>query len=189
MRIIDESNKEITEQEANLKLGYLKEERIFVKHHEAVKAQAPVYKVFPKTFYFDDGTSYTTSGMDDPHIGEGNSYEPLPNEEDKTVYGMDLTKVLIEPAVEPRDAYDEYEDVLVYHRYTQEQLNEIADKNNQKQQEKQFLATGEDRINELNEYLERQAKSIDNLVVMLTDISFGMDGMEEFPLEEEEMEE
>ena len=127
--------------------------------------------------------------MDDPHIGEGNSYTPLPNEEDKTVYGMDLTKVLVEPAVESHDAYDEYEDVMVYHRYTQEQLNEIADKNNQKQREKRFLVTGEERINEINESLEKQAKSIDNLVVMLTDISFGMDGTEELLVEEEETEE
>ena len=91
MRIFDENNVEI--EKPNPELGYLKENKLFIQHHEAIEA-----------------------------IEEQGHYEVI------AVYpngGKDVEWVVDVPGVEAQEAWDEYEDVLRYVLYDEEQLAEM----------------------------------------------------------------
>ena len=111
MRILDENNIEI--ESPNLELGYLKPDRMFIQHHDAVEA-----------------------------VAEEGHYEVIaeyPNG------GKDVKWVIDVEAVEAAEAWDEYEDVLRYVLYTEEQL---AEREEQKKQ------TPEYRIAELESLMD-----------------------------------
>lgn len=84
-------NEEKTTELKNYELtkGYLKADKLFVAHHEAVEAKDAVYR---------DREVVEESG------------------------GVSIYKDLVTPAVEAKDAYDEYEDIQVYIPYTAEEL-------------------------------------------------------------------
>lgn len=91
MRIFNQKNEEI--QTYDETLGYLVNDRILVKHHEAVEA-----------------------------VEEQGHYEVI------AVYpngGKDVEWIVDEEKVEAKEAYDEYEDILRYVPFTQEELNNI----------------------------------------------------------------
>lgn len=60
--------------------------------------------------------------------------------------GKDVAWVVDVPGVEAKEAWDEYEDILRYVLYTEEELKAIEEKKNK--------PTAEDRIKELEEALE-----------------------------------
>ena len=96
MRILDINNVEIESPDFNL--GYLKEDKIFVAHHEAVEAVE------------EQGHEEIVAEYKN-HKGE--------------VYGRDVAWVVNVEAVEAKEAWDEYEDIQRYVLYTEEELAEI----------------------------------------------------------------
>ena len=91
MRILDELDNELNTNELDFSKGYLKEEKIFIKHHDAVSA-----------------------------VEEQGHYEIIkeyPNG------GKDAEWVIDVPKVEATEAYDEYEDIQRFVKFTQKELN------------------------------------------------------------------
>ena len=101
MTIIDEQGQEI--QDPDLSLGYLKEYRRLVAHHDAIEYQPPVYNEVVVKEY-DNG-------------------------------GVLKERRLVTPAVEAQDAWDEYEDVLLYVLYTEEELAAIEEEKKRQEEE------------------------------------------------------
>ena len=91
MRILDELDNELNANELDFSKGYLKEEKIFIKHHDAVSA-----------------------------VEEQGHYEIIkeyPNG------GKDAEWVIDVPKVEAKEAYDEYEYIQRFVKFTQKELN------------------------------------------------------------------
>ena len=91
MRILDELDNELNTNELDFSKGYLKEEKIFIKHHDAVSA-----------------------------VEEQGHYEIIkeyPNG------GKDAEWVIDVPKVEAKEAYDEYEYIQRFVKFTQKELN------------------------------------------------------------------
>ena len=115
MRILDENHMEILC--PDYELGYLKEDRLLVCHHEAIEA-----------------------------VAEKGHYEVVveyPNG------GKDVNWVIDVEAVEAAEAWDEYENILRYVRYTEEELAE-----RQRLAEEAYRNSPEYRIAELEAALE-----------------------------------
>lgn len=92
MKIYNEQKAwELSENELDLEIGYLKADKLFLAHHEATEAKEAVYE---------------------------DIVEKLPNG------SVQVWKDLVTPAVEAKEAYDEYEDIEVYVLYTEEELKE-----------------------------------------------------------------
>lgn len=92
MRIFDETKtKELNYENLDLEKGYLKPDKMFVRHHEAVEGKEAVYK---------------------------DRAEKLPNG------STQVWKDLVSPAVEAKEAYDEYENIQVYVSYTDKEIAE-----------------------------------------------------------------
>ena len=91
MRILDELDNELNANELDFSKGYLKEEKIFIKHHNAVS-----------------------------EVEEQGHYETIreyPNG------GRDVEWIIDVPKVEAKEAYDEYEDIQRFVKFTQKELN------------------------------------------------------------------
>ena len=124
-RILDEDGTEITEEQADLATGYLKDDVVVVAHHEGTPGESEQGHAEYATFYFTDGTRYDVEGPDDPHVGP-DGWVPQEGEGDKVVFGADQKWVVDVPQVAPKGPWDETEDVLRYVKYTEEQLASIA---------------------------------------------------------------
>lgn len=115
-------NEEKTQEliDPDLEKGYLYDDKLLVKHHDAVpekviktvEEQVKAYQAQGKEVILGDlGKNYYLTISFTPKTGD---------------MGADGREVeLIEPVVEPaKEAWDEYEDVLVYHPYTDEEYVE-----------------------------------------------------------------
>lgn len=115
MRILDEHNIEI--ENPDYEFGYLKEEKLFIQHHEAVEAVV--------------------------EEGHWNVIAEYPNG------GKDVEWVIDVEEVEAAEAWDEYEDIMRYVLYTEEELEE-----RRKAAEEAYKKSPEYRLKELEEALE-----------------------------------
>lgn len=86
-----DKTRELNNYEVDLEKGYLKPDKLFIAHHEAVEAKKAVYTDRPVKY--DNGST-------------------------------SIFKDLVTPAVEAKEAYDEYEDISVYILYTIEEIKE-----------------------------------------------------------------
>lgn len=170
MRILNEEDVEIQEEDVNLELGYLVPDKVFVQHHEAVEYQAEQGHYYPITFYFEDGTSYNIVGDDesDPHVhtnedGITFTYIAQEGEEEKTVRGTDVKWIVDVPEVKAHEAYDEYEDIQRYKLYTEEQLAQIQEEKEKAQKTEQFLSTGPDRLDNVE-------INVDDMTMLIADM-------------------
>lgn len=112
MKIYDENNVELFE--PDFSLGHLVEDRIFIAHHESVKAVA--------------------------EEGHWETVAEYPNG------GKDVAWIVDVPKVEAKEAWDEYEDILRYIPFTEEELAQIEEANSK--------PTTDQQIAELKEALE-----------------------------------
>lgn len=93
MRIFDATKTyELSAETIDMSKGYLKPDKKFVMHHEAVEAKEAEYRDRPVKH-----TNGSTS----------------------------IYKDLVSPAVEGKEAYDEYEDIQVYIPYNDEELKNM----------------------------------------------------------------
>lgn len=94
MKIFDSTKTyELSEYQIDTNKGYLKPDKKFVMHHDAVEGKEAEW---------------------------GDRIEELPNGSK-----LNWKDVLISPAIEAKEAYDEYEDIQVYVLYTEEELKDI----------------------------------------------------------------
>lgn len=133
MRILDEQDQEMQLEDCDLNFGYLTADKHFVQHHEAQEAVAEQGHYYPKTFYFMDGSQYdvTTENEDDPNVipnEDGVSFDLICAEdaEDKTIKGCDVRYIIDVEKQDAKEAYDEYEDIERYIRYTEDELRNQA---------------------------------------------------------------
>lgn len=112
MKVYNGNKTEILEA-YDLELGYLKYDKIFKEHHEAVP-EVPAITVEAKV------AEITANGGKVEEIG-GKQYkviEEFPNG------GKTVEEIKETPSIPAKDAYDEYEDIQVYTPYTAEELAE-----------------------------------------------------------------
>ena len=60
MRILDENDQELQQEDLNLTLGYLVSDQILKEHHDAVPEVQEEGHYYPETFYFMDGSQNLT---------------------------------------------------------------------------------------------------------------------------------
>lgn len=190
MRILDEQNQELSQEDVDLSLGYLKDEKLFIKK-EPMKAH---YKV--NCFVFTDGTSYTPESENDPHIrvidADEGRFEYIPDEGDKrTVRGAAIGLVVDK---EPEDIY---EDIKRYIRYRTDELElhelpsriiNIESSVTQTQQDITETQTGlnetQEGLVETQEGLEEANLNIEDLILLMAEILGGEEEPEEEPEDE-----
>ena len=119
MRILDENDQELQQEDLNLTLGYLVSDQIL--------------KDYPETFYFMDGSQYKvdTEGENDPCVepnedGVSFNYVAPEGEEPREYKGCDVKYIIDVEHQDAKEAYDEMEDIQRYKLYTEEQLRENA---------------------------------------------------------------
>lgn len=132
MRIFnEEKTQELNKNELNFEMGYLKADKLFIQHHEAVEAKAAVYKDI----------------------------------KEKLLNGSTQTwKKLETSAVKAKEAYDEYEDIQVYVRYTEAELKERANRKRSAQLKAELSKIKEDIEQEAfglarDDYAEKKARA------------------------------
>ena len=172
LRILDENDNELTEEQADTELGYLYPDSIVKEHHNEVKAVSEVGHYYPETFYFENGDPYTVQGEEedaDPHVGKTDKegvftfIAQTPEEASLQVRGVDVKWVIDTPAVEYKAAYDDHEEIKRYHRYTEEELAERKKMKETQEKQAKFMTEGPDQ-------LDSNTSSIDDLTVMISEM-------------------
>ena len=115
MRILDKQGQEISLEDVDFSLGYLKQEELFIESLPEIKH----YRVL--RFNFDDNSSYIPTSENDPHIqiidAVAGKFSYLPDEgETRSVKGMSIGLVI------DQEAHDVYETIQRYILYTEEEL-------------------------------------------------------------------
>lgn len=133
MRILDEQDQELQQEDLNLTLGYLVSDQILKEHHDAVPEVQEEGHYYPETFYFMDGSEYKvdTEGENDPRVepnedGVSFNYVAPEGEEPRKYKGCDVKYIIDVEHQDAKEAYDEMEDIQRYKLYTEEQLRENA---------------------------------------------------------------
>lgn len=161
MKILNEQNEEILEENLDLNLGYLVDDKIFIAHHEATPGQ---YHYEVEYFTFDDDTVYNVTGQDDPHLiikdkyaGEF-EYDSLDETETRKCNGINYVPVY---DTEPQPEWDEYEDIKRYILYTEEELQIIA----KRQATETFLESAPGRLSATEESVSDLSLIVANMFV------------------------
>lgn len=112
-----EKTQELNQDEINFELGYLKDDKLIVNHHEATpfKRGRTAIEIAQELKSQDVGIEI---GFD------GNPYRIVTRYDDG---GTDVEPIMDEPDTPAQDAYNEYEDIQVYVPYTAAELKKIAD--------------------------------------------------------------
>ena len=133
MRILDENDQELQQEDLNLTLGYLVGDQILKEHHDAVPEVQEEGHYYPETFYFMDGSQYEvdTESENDPCVepnedGVSFNYVAPEGEEPREYKGCDVKYIIDVEHQDAKEAYDEMEDIQRYKLYTEEQLRENA---------------------------------------------------------------
>lgn len=172
VRILDMDDNEITKEEADTELGYLYPDSIVKEHHDEVKAVSEVGHYYPETFYFENGDPYTVQGEEedvDPHVGKTDKegvftfIAQTPEEASLQVRGVDVKWIIDTPAVEYKAAYDDYESIQRYRKYTEEELAERKKAKEVQEKQTKFMTEGPDQ-------LASNTSSIDDLTVMISEM-------------------
>lgn len=158
MRILDEQNQELSQEDVDLSLGYLKDEKLFIER----RPMETHYKV--TCFVFTDGTSYRPASEDDPHVrvvdAEKGQFEYIPDEGDeRTVKGAAIGVVI------DKEAEDIYEDIKRYIRYREDELelHKLPSR----------MEGAEESIVETQEGLEEANINIEDLILLMAEILGG----------------
>lgn len=134
LRLLDEQDQEVNQEDCDLTLGYITYDSILKEHHEATPEVQEQSHFYPKTYYFEDGTSYQVEGAEgeDAHVGptdEKGAFTFVPQtgeEQTKIVRGIDVDRIVDVECQQAKDAWDEYEDIKRYKLYTEEELQTNA---------------------------------------------------------------
>lgn len=173
MRILDEQNQELSQEDIDLSLGYLKDEKLFIGR----RPMETHYKV--TCFVFTDGTSYRPASEDDPHVkvinAEKGQFEYVPDEGDeRTVKGAAIGVVV------DKEAEDIYENIKRYIHYREDELelHKLPSR----------IEGAEESIVETQEGLEEANINIEDLILLMAEILGGDEEKSEEELVEESIE-
>ena len=185
IRILDEKDNELQIEDVDLEIGYLEPEQLFKEHHDAVEAQEREFHYAVTTFYFEDNTRVDIEDENDPRVGKDDiyngrfHYETPDGEESRQLRGIDLREVEDVPAVEAKEAWDEYEEIQRYKLYTEEELEERAAEAERKRKEEELLVTGLDRIEAAEGGLVETNEAVEDLILVMADLFGGEEEEEE----------
>lgn len=165
MRILDEQGQEITLEDVDLSLGYLKEEELFVESRPEIKH----YKAL--RFNFNDNSSYTPTSENDPHVqiidAATGKFSYLPEEgETRSVKGMSIGLVI------DQEAQNIYETIQRYILYTEEEL---------------IQRSLPERMTSAEETLEETGLTVEDLILLMAEVLGGEEIPEEESASEEEL--
>lgn len=176
MRILDKNDIELREENIDLNLGYLIDDKIFVKHHEAIEGQPAKSHYWPLTYYFSDGSQYTLQNLDDAHVKVKNTertsfdWNSLEGEEERSVFGIDLQVVEDQPEIQAQEAWNEYEQIKRYIEYTQEELDKKAEEQRKKDKQDNFMIEGPDKLDETINNLNLANENIEDIILLLAEV-------------------
>ena len=177
MRILNEQDEEIQEEDVDLEKGYLMPDKVFVAHHDAIEAKSEEGHYYPETVYFEDDTSYSVQWADenDPHItpnedGVSFEYVSLEGEDEKEVRGMDVKWIIDQEQQEAKEAYDEYEDIQRYKLWTEEELQQQAEQKAEAEKRENFMSTGPDRLDNAESNIDVVSTNVDDITMLLADM-------------------
>lgn len=169
-RILDENDKELTEEEVDRELGYTTMDKIFKQHHEAVPEKEYKHHYVVKTWYFQDDTSMDVTGNDDPHVKvideEAGVFGYVDQGEGKVYRGGALEDVIDQEHEDAKEAYDEYEDIIRYKLFTEEELKNNKEQKEKMEKQQAFMEDGPDQ-------LQTNTENIDDLYITIADVVAG----------------
>lgn len=167
MRILDENDKEVKEEDVDTSLGYLTQDRI-IKEHVPAKAEVPeVYHYEVDTWYFTDGTSTPVGGNDDPTVkvidDKSGVFEYVDDGSGKQYKGADIRRVTDSKREEAVPEHDEYEDIQRYTLYSKEEVQERKEAKEKSEKREEFLTNGPDQLSD-------NTTNINDLTIMLSEL-------------------
>lgn len=152
-RILNEDDEEITMDDVDLELGYLRPDQLLKEHHEAIEFQEEQWHYAVTCYYFEDGSEMKITSEDDPHIeridADNGVFGFIPqNEEEEqlVVKGIDLKQEVDKERVEAKEAWDEYEQIQRYILYTPEELEEKKKREEEQAKRETFMSSGPERL-------------------------------------------
>lgn len=180
MRILDIDNNELQEQDIDTSIGYLVQEQLFIKHHDATDEISAKWHYWPAKYYFEDNSEYTVEENDlHVKINDENKtsfgWNSLNGEPERKVRGIDLKIIEDSPAVPVKEAWDEYEDILRYKLYTQEELDEIKAKKEKEEKQKDFIDNGPDILTKNSAQINNINSTMEDIILLLAEIAGGSD--------------
>lgn len=204
MKILDNFNKELEQEEIDLTKGRLVSDKLFIEHHEAISASEEEGYFTPVKFYFFDGSSYTVTDKQDKHIGEEGVFIGQTEEErSKEVIGTDWDYVVTQQAQRAIPAWDEYEDIQRYILYSEEELKKIEEQKELERQREEaeqqardfllqiptILEEKDRKIQEYSDIINQQQTDINDIILTLSELIGVGDSEEEPTITVEESEE
>ena len=176
-RILNEDDEEITMEDVDLELGYLRPDQLLKEHHEAIEFQEEQWHYAVTCYYFEDGTDMKITSEDDPHIERIDAdngvfgFIPQTDEEEAlALKGIDLEQKVDKEQVDAKEAWDEYEDIRRYILYTPEELEEKKQREEEQARREEFMGTGPERLTNVEEGLGTAEINIDDLQVTMADM-------------------
>lgn len=142
----------LDEKDVDLTKGSRHSEERVKKHHPAIPAVPEKGHYWPDHYYFEDGSEYTVSGPDDPHVvvlpgtNLDFGFNDVDGEYDSEVYGKNITWIIDQEGVPGQEAWDEMEHVYIYEPYTPEQLAEKEEEQKKAEQTQEFMEVGPDQL-------------------------------------------
>lgn len=171
MRILNENDEEITKEQVDLEVGYLKPDQVFKEHHDAIPYKPEEWHYVVRTFYFTDGTSLRVDNEGDPHIVKIDpengvfGYQGQEGDPEREVKGIDLEQITDQKQQQAEDEWDEYEDIQRYILYTEEELAEKKKEEEEAEKRETFMETGPDRLTGAETNIEDLSVSFTELVM------------------------
>ena len=159
-----DSEEDQEQYEELLKTGVLIPDDKVIAHHDYQPAVQAVEKRVPKTVYFSDGTNYSFSDDDDPHIGYDENGNPqwLPLDDDREFFGMDIGIEVIEESKPEQPEWDEVEQILYWIKYSDEEIE--AQEEEEKKQD--FLNNAPYLLNSIQKMADEYSSQSNNMTRM-----------------------
>lgn len=172
IRILNEDDEEITMEDVDLEVGYLRPDQLLKEHHDAIEFQEEQWHYAVTCFYFEDGSELTIESEDDPHIekidADNGVFGFIPQTDEEQTWmlkGIDLKQAVDQEQIDAKEAWDEYEQIQRYILYTPEELEERKKQQEEQAKRETFLGTGPER-------LDTAETNIGDLSIIVSDLAF-----------------
>ena len=171
-RILNEDDEEITMEDVDLELGYLRPDQLLKEHHEAIEFQEEQWHYAVTCYYFEDGTDMKITSEDDPHIqridADNGVFGFIPQTDDEealALKGIDLEQKVDKEQVDAKEAWDEYEDIRRYILYTPEELEEKKKREEEQAKRETFMSSGPERLDTAEVNIEDLSVTVSDLFI------------------------
>lgn len=170
-RILNQNDEEISMDEVDYQLGRLEPEQLFIAHHDAIPEVQEVSHFKVSKFYFFNDTPLEIIDEDDPHVitidAKAGIFEYRPLDTDpieRQWKGTDLESVIDVEHEDAKDEWDEYEDIMRYILWTEEELEQQRIQREEAEAREEFMTTGPDR-------LQITETNVDDLTLLIADMT------------------